>query len=205
MDDVDYELIPESELEYLRKEIAKIKKDPFGGSAEGDSLKDSIDGLSRKLRDFILVLQGAKDELGQDPTAHLTQVLSELKEQNALLAKGILMLSDSVTKLQENQLSLSKAPSPHRSEQTQSPSTTSPFSFADDQESQQLFSQSTDDESLFKHSSPSVDGVDDSSLVPNDFSPSSEASADPLDDVPLPSAASSALPRREIPPPPPLK
>ena len=41
MDD-EYEILPKDELDYLRKEVEKLKKNPYGDTETGKTLLDSV-------------------------------------------------------------------------------------------------------------------------------------------------------------------
>jgi len=92
----EYELIPHREILELRKEIAELKqhlqvKQPaqteMGAQAQPKSLSDSIEEL-------IAIFKEATEQLRSKPATSESMAL--LVEQNEKIAKGLLMIEDTL-------------------------------------------------------------------------------------------------------------
>ncbi|MFH1649300.1 MAG: hypothetical protein ABIA93_02005 [Candidatus Woesearchaeota archaeon] len=91
----DYELLPHEEIEYLRREVEKLKVNPFGDSKENRTLLASIDKLTRAINDLTrLFAEADKDMAQMHQDQSPIKLLSEIKQQNETLAKGMLALAD---------------------------------------------------------------------------------------------------------------
>jgi len=95
--DDDYELIPKQELDSLRKEIDKLKKNPLGELPEGESFLDEVKSLNSNIRKLVDIFTNTESELAKEYAEHnpLEEIRS-LKDQNAQIAEGILALADMV-------------------------------------------------------------------------------------------------------------
>jgi len=99
-DDGEYELLPHEELEYLRNEIHKIKRNPIQGYKEADDLKESIDKLNTSINNLITLFSNTNDELVDAfKKTTIEEHFDKLSSQNEQIAQGIL----AVAKLVENQ------------------------------------------------------------------------------------------------------
>lgn len=91
----DYELVSKSELEYLRKEVEKLKKNPLGDSHSNKTLLESMDQLSLSTNKMINILETANDDIVRDYKEHSTsQRMDKIIEQNEKLAKGMIIIAD---------------------------------------------------------------------------------------------------------------
>ncbi|MBN2141973.1 hypothetical protein JW711_01465 [Candidatus Woesearchaeota archaeon] len=99
----DYELIPRQELEALRREIEKLKKNPLGDLPEGESLKESIDGLNTTLKKLLELFTNTEADLAHEYSEHNpVEELANVKEQNEQIANGILALADMIKEVKED-------------------------------------------------------------------------------------------------------
>jgi hypothetical protein len=119
VDDGEYELLPHEELEYLRNEIHKIKRNPIQGYKEADDLKESIDKLNTSINNLITLFSNTNDELVEAfKKTTIEEHFEQLSSQNEQIAQGIL----AVAKLVEDSTKNSQASLP----QSQTPRTVLP-------------------------------------------------------------------------------
>lgn len=108
----DYEIVPEKEFDSLRTDVDKIKANPFGNSAEGKALKESIDQLNNSINNLLFMFKDAATSIKTE--SHDSEVMSKkmlplfdkverLSEQNEKIAKGIVALADMVEELKSKQ------------------------------------------------------------------------------------------------------
>jgi len=102
--DDDYELMPSSELDYLRKEVEKLKRNPLGDTQASITLLDSINKLNTTVSKLNTIFEGANDDMVKafNETAIQDQMI-KLLEQQEKLAKGIVAVAELVKDLQEQQ------------------------------------------------------------------------------------------------------
>lgn len=100
MVDDDYEILPHQELEYLRKEVERLKKNPYGDTETGQTLLDSMNSLTSAINRLLGVLETANDEVIRDYQENKTsERMERLVEQNEKLAEGILAIGELVKKV----------------------------------------------------------------------------------------------------------
>jgi len=94
-EDDEYELLPKQQVEALRKEIEKLKKNPLGEIKEGESLLDSINELNTNIRRLIDIFARTGSDLDKDYTeANPMLDLKSIKEQNEDIAHGLVAVAD---------------------------------------------------------------------------------------------------------------
>lgn len=111
MDNIDeYELIPQKDLEALRKEISEIKKRPFGENVREQTLIDSLDRLEYSINRLVTILEDAnKDIVEEYQNSKPVEKLNQLLDQSETIANALLNINESVKKTQEKVDSLQKA------------------------------------------------------------------------------------------------
>ena len=96
-DSDDYELMPSHELDDLRREVTSLKK---GSMTEGDRarvLMDSMDRLTISINRLITILDDAqKDIIDEYQESKPAEKLSQLLEQNEMIAKALIAISDNI-------------------------------------------------------------------------------------------------------------
>ncbi len=91
----DYELIPKQEVENLKKEIDKLKKNPIGTTKQGENLLDSINILNSNIKKLIDIFTNAEsDLLKQYENSNPVEDIKHIKEQNDQIAQGLLAIAD---------------------------------------------------------------------------------------------------------------
>lgn len=96
-DSDDYELLPMQELEDLRREVHALKRNNL---TEGDKAKILIEGIDRltiSINRLITILDDAnKDIIDEYQQAKPVETLHQLSEQNEMIAKALLSISDNL-------------------------------------------------------------------------------------------------------------
>jgi len=100
----EYELMPREELEYLRKEVDKLKRNPLGDTQASISLLDSLNKLNANVEKLNRIFEGANDEMVKTfNDKDMQEQLRRLGEQQEKLAKGIVAVSELVKEVQQKQ------------------------------------------------------------------------------------------------------
>lgn len=100
MADDEYEILPHQELEYLRHEVERLKRNPLGDTQASVSLLDSIAKLNENVERLVRIFESANDEmvaLMKDST--LQDQLHRLRQENEKIANGIVALSRMLERL----------------------------------------------------------------------------------------------------------
>ncbi len=98
----EYELVPHDQLDYLRHEVEKIKRNPFGDTRSSKDLLSSMDALNANIAKLIAILETANDDIVRDyKDASSAERLGKVLEQNEKLAKGIVAIADLLKELKE--------------------------------------------------------------------------------------------------------
>lgn len=103
----DYELLPSEEVEYLRKEIEKIKAKPFGADTDTligsiRQLQSSIDALVKIFAEANNIISKGEVNAPQKTTSNDPGVLSRLELQNEKIARSIINLASNIKKQEED-------------------------------------------------------------------------------------------------------
>lgn len=101
----DYELVPKSQLDYLRAEVERIKRNPFGDTQSSKDLLTGLDALNRNIAKLIAIFETADEEIVRDYKENAnSQKLLRILEQNEKLAKGIIAIADLVKEREGREL-----------------------------------------------------------------------------------------------------
>jgi hypothetical protein len=96
----EYELVPRSQLEYLQREVEKLRKNPFGDSGTAKDMLSGIDMLNKNVSRLISIFETANDEIVRDYKDRAnSEKISLVLEQNEKLAKGIVAIADLLKEL----------------------------------------------------------------------------------------------------------
>lgn len=91
----DYELIPKGELDTLRRDVSALKKNSVN---DGDKIKiliDTMDRLTISVNRLITILDDAeKDIIDEYQKSKPTEKLTQLLDQNELIARALIAISD---------------------------------------------------------------------------------------------------------------
>jgi hypothetical protein len=94
-EDDEYELLPRQELEELRKEIERLKKNPLGNMKEGESLLDAINNLNSNIRWLIDIFSKAGEDLQKEYSGrNPVDDIKTIKQQNEDIAQGLIAVAD---------------------------------------------------------------------------------------------------------------
>lgn len=100
--DDEYELMPHTELEYLRREVERLKRNPLGDTKQGADLLTAVNRLNENVAKLVDIFQGANDEMLK--AFHDTSIqdqLRKIREENAKLAHGIVAVAQLVKEAQK--------------------------------------------------------------------------------------------------------
>ena len=101
----EYELVPEKEVEDLKKDIDEIKKNPFGSSPSAKELVRAIKDLNDSVNHLIGLFRDAADAMKLEEKeseaigkklAPMLQKMDSLIDQNEKIARGIVGVADMV-------------------------------------------------------------------------------------------------------------
>lgn len=106
----DYDIVPHKRLMELQRQVADLKKSPYGSTDAGKEMKQTMDNLSQSMNDLMGIFKDAAQEMkmeehdvnviskGMKP---LMQRLDEVVEQNKKIARGIVAIADMVKEQNE--------------------------------------------------------------------------------------------------------
>ncbi len=126
----EYELVPHDQIEFLRGEIERVKRNPFGDTQSSKDLLTALDHLNRNVSKLVAIFETANDEIVRDYKDKAnTEKINRVLEQNEKLARGIVVIADLLKELKElrsqealQQLSLQPSqPAPQRYPQESPP------------------------------------------------------------------------------------
>jgi len=101
----EYEIVPEKEVEDLKKQIEDIKKNPLGSSTSGRELVRSIKDLNDSVNHLVGLFRDAADAMKLEEKeseaignklAPMLDKMNTLIDQNERIARGIVGLADMV-------------------------------------------------------------------------------------------------------------
>ncbi|MDD9953063.1 MAG: hypothetical protein OXR66_01895 [Candidatus Woesearchaeota archaeon] len=94
----DYELVSQSEVEHLRKEVEQLKRNPLGDTHASVSLLGQLQELNKNIVSLLNVFKGANDDmLKAYHQGSVQEQLRQLRQENAKIAHGIVALSKSAS------------------------------------------------------------------------------------------------------------
>ncbi len=94
--------MPREELDYLRKEVDKLKRNPLGDTQASISLLDSLNKLNTSVTKLNNVFEGANDEMVKSfNDSSMQEQLVKMLEQQERLAKGIVAVAELVKELEK--------------------------------------------------------------------------------------------------------
>ncbi|MFH0869790.1 MAG: hypothetical protein V1866_01915 [archaeon] len=100
--DDEYELLPRQEVENLKRELERLKKNPLGELKEGKSFLDSVNVLNDNIKKLIDIFTKAEADLAKEYSqGNPAQDLKVIKEQNEQIAQGLIAVADLVKDMKE--------------------------------------------------------------------------------------------------------
>ncbi len=104
MKDENYEIVQSDELEYLRHEVEKLKRNPLGDTQASIGLLDSMNKLNDNIEKLIGIFQSANDEMVKTFNDESYQEqLRKIRSENAKIAHGIVAVAELVKKFEKEQ------------------------------------------------------------------------------------------------------
>lgn len=102
----EFELVPRAQLEYLRSEVERIKRNPFGDTRSSKDLLASMDSLNANVEKLVRIFETASDDIIRDyKDGANTEKINRMLDQNERLAKGIVAIAELVQETKESKSS----------------------------------------------------------------------------------------------------
>jgi len=104
MEDSDeYELLPHEQIEHLRRELEKLKNNPFVKSHEGDQLFGAVKNLTESVDKLYELFSNVQEDLVKEYAetkgeGKSSEKMDLILEQNKHIAEGIMSLADRLEK-----------------------------------------------------------------------------------------------------------
>jgi hypothetical protein len=112
-DDDEYELLPKQEIDALKKEVERLKKNPLGDLQEGESILEAINNLNDNIRKLIDIFTKAGADLEKDYSGSSpVEDIKSIKDQNEQIAQGILTVADMVKDMKDDVGAINRPISP---------------------------------------------------------------------------------------------
>jgi hypothetical protein len=103
-EDDEFELVSHEELEELRKEVENIKKNPLGDTTSSMNLLDSMNDLTRAIKNLVSIFENTEKELLNEYSKNKADYkIDRLLEQNKEIALGIVKVADMIREKTEAQ------------------------------------------------------------------------------------------------------
>ncbi len=97
-DSGDYELMPEKELEDLRRQVSSLKKNSMTEGDKARILIESMDRLTISINRLITILDDAqKDIIEEYQQSKPAEKLNQILEQNETIAKAMVAMHENIT------------------------------------------------------------------------------------------------------------
>jgi len=91
----EYELLPHAEIEHLRREVDRLKKNPLGDTQASISLLGSINALNENIEKLVRIFQSANDDMTRMARdGNVLEQLHRLRDENAKIAHAMVALSE---------------------------------------------------------------------------------------------------------------
>lgn len=101
--DDEYELLPKEEIDNLKKEVERLRKNPLGEVEEGESILEGINNLNDNIKKLIDIFSKASEDLkSEEGGANPSADLQEIKDQNEEIAEGLVAVADIVKDIKQN-------------------------------------------------------------------------------------------------------
>jgi len=97
VEDEEYELTPHKQLEELRAEVEKLKKNPFTESGSSKNLLEAMDRLSKSINNLIELFRTASEDVQTREVSEesgMGKKIDQLAEENKKIAEGIVSLAE---------------------------------------------------------------------------------------------------------------
>ncbi|MCF7798534.1 hypothetical protein K9M74_01385 [Candidatus Woesearchaeota archaeon] len=205
-EDDEYELLPHEEVEQLRRDVDKLKKNPFGDGKDSRDLIASINDLKHAIQSLHALFAQANHEIEQDfRSTSIKDHFKIISKQNERIAEGIV----SVAKMLEGQVQPNTSTTSLQPDATQqSPSTSTSMGLSQEPITNPL---PPNQNNFLSQSSPNTVPP----LTPNQAQPFTQATTQPESQTSMQPPAGGVPPLQTmphagqqpptIPPPPPPK
>lgn len=93
-DEGEYELLPHEEIQKLRDELDKLKKNPLGTTVQAKDLQTSVIELTKAINSLTTLLTETNDEMTREfQRTSISEHFSQISSQNEQIAQGILAVA----------------------------------------------------------------------------------------------------------------
>lgn len=198
----EYELLPHEEIQKLRDELNKLKKNPLGSTAAAKSLQTSVTELTSAINSLTTLLTQTNDDMTKEfNRTSISEHFSQISSQNEQIAQGILTVAQLISQ-NGSSPSLAVNSQSVQGQQSQFQQQTPPQS----QQGQPAMSQSTPQppqgQAMPDSQAPAFDPNQDPYLASPSQSPPPSSNMD-QQSIPVPPPTSSApMPPLDLPPAP---
>lgn len=204
--DDEYEILPRTELEYLRHEVEKLKRNPLGETQASISLLESMNRLNGNIERLVGIFQSANDEMVKAfNDQSFKEQLQKVRSENAKIAHGIVAVAE-IVKGVEKKLGESSMATPAPSHE-RPPAGTSPPQYSPKPKEPQA---PRSDSGPADHIQFDEEGLSQELQTPqNPFEVPGQPDRKPIIQDPLPRPGPEEppheqhIPEDEVPPPPP--
>jgi len=94
-DEGDYELLPHEEIQKLRDELTKLKKNPLGSSVHATDLQSSVSELTIAINSLVTLLTQTNDDMVKEfQKTSISEHFAQISSQNEQIAQGILTIAN---------------------------------------------------------------------------------------------------------------
>ena len=104
----DFEIIPEKEISNLKKEIQKVKENPFGDNESSGKFLKTVDNLNDSMNNMLNLFKIAADSMQNeekeevflaDKIKPISEKVDRLLEQNEKIAKALVAIADMIEEI----------------------------------------------------------------------------------------------------------
>lgn len=104
VDDEDYELLPHEEIQKLRDELNKLKKNPLGSTVQAKDLQTSVTELTKAINSLTTLLKDTNDDMIQEFQRNsISGHFEQISTQNEQIAQGILTVAQMLQQMSSPQ------------------------------------------------------------------------------------------------------
>lgn len=104
-DEEEWELTPHHQIEELKKEVEKLRKNPFAGTGSSENLLESMEKLNHSINELIEIFKMAHEDISakelhteEEKTEKLSEKMDKMADENRKIAEGIVSLAELLKK-----------------------------------------------------------------------------------------------------------
>ncbi len=93
----EYEIVSKEELDELRRDVDKLKENPFGTTKEGENLLEAVRELNNSIKTFTSILEDAqKDIIEEYQNSKPAEKLDIILDQNEKIARALININETM-------------------------------------------------------------------------------------------------------------